>query len=207
MNSNKMLLSLTPWVAFSLIIGRRGADAAAIAALAAAALSLALLIRESQQGGVALIDLTGVTTFGGLAVLGYAGGAPVNDGIADYGRGASALILAAIMLASAVTVPFTEHYARESVPREYWQSSAFRTVNRRISALWGAVAALMGAGHLLAGWLDPATSPVVSPAPVDILLNWALPIALIGFAVHRTKQISDAAGREPEPSSLAVANR
>jgi hypothetical protein len=52
MNSNKMCLSLIPWAAFSVIINRRGADAAAIAALAAAALSLFFLVRESQKGGV-----------------------------------------------------------------------------------------------------------------------------------------------------------
>lgn len=194
MNSNKMFLSLIPWAVFSVIINRRGSDAAAIAALAAAALSLFFLARESQKGGVKIIDVTGVATFGALAFIGFSGGQSVTNWIADYGRGTAALVLAAIMLASSITVPFTEQYARESVPRESWTSPAFRSVNRKISALWGGAAAVMGAGHLLAGRLDPASNPVAGARPVDLILNWALPIALILFAVNRSKQISDAVG-------------
>jgi hypothetical protein len=196
MRSNKMFLSLIPWVLFSVIINRRGADAAAIAALAAAGLSLFFLIRDSQTSGVKIIDVTGVATFGALAFIGFSGGQSVTDWIADYGRGTAALLLAAIMLVSAITVPFTEQYAREAVPREDWTSPLFRAVNRKISALWGAVAAVMGAGHLLAGRLDPASNPVAGARPVDLILNWALPIALILFAVNRSKQISDAAGSD-----------
>jgi hypothetical protein len=193
MNSKKMFLSLIPWVLFSLIINRRGADAAAIAALAAAGLSFVFLVKDSQKG-VKVIDVTGVVTFGALALFGLAGGHPASDWIADYGRGSAALMLAVIMLASAVTVPFTESYAREMVPREHWRSPVFRSVNRRISALWGAVVAVMGLGHLLAGAIDPATNPAPGARPVDLVLNWALPIALILFAVKRTEQLSDAAG-------------
>jgi len=207
MSSNKMYLSLIPWVVFSVIINRRGADAAAIAALAAAALSLFFLIRESQKSGVKIIDLTGVATFGALAFAGFSGGQSVTDWIADYGRGTAALVLAAIMLLSAITVPFTAQYAREEVPREYWTSPVFRSVNRKISALWGGTAAVMGVGHLLAGRLDPASNPVAGARPVDLILNWVLPIALILFAVHRSKQISDAAGRDTTSSAMVTTGR
>ena len=205
MNSNKMFLSLIPWVVFSVIINRRGADAAAIAALAAAVLSLYFLVKQSQKGGVKTIDITGVATFGLLAFTGFSGGQSTTDWIADYGRGTAALVLAAIMLGSAITVPFTEQYARESVPREYWTSPVFRSVNRRISALWGGVAAVMGAGHLLAGRLDPASNPVAGARPVDLILNWALPIALILFAVNRSKQISQTAGSDTSVAPMAGA--
>lgn len=207
MNSNKMFLSLIPWVVFSVTINRRGADAAAIAALAAAALSLFFLIKESQRGRVKIIDITGVATFGALAFVGFSGGRSVTDWIADYGRGTAALVLAVIMLGSAITVPFTEQYARESVPREYWNSPVFRSINRKISALWGGVAAVMGAGHLLAGRLDPASNPVAGARPVDLILNWALPIALILFAVNQSKQIAEAAGSSSPVTSMAGADR
>ncbi len=141
-----------------------------------------------------MIDVTGVATFGALALIGFSGGQSATNRIADYGRGTAALVLAAIMLVSSVTMPFTEQYARESVPRQYRGSPVFRSVNRRISALWGGAAVIMGAGHLLAGRLDPASNPVTGARPVDLILNWALPIALILFAVNRSKQINDAAG-------------
>ena len=120
MNSKKMFLSLIPWVLFSVIINRRGADAAAIAALAAAALSLVFLVKDDQK--IKVIDVTGIVTFGALAALGFTGGHTVTNWIADYGRGSAAIVLAVIMLISAMTVPFTEQYARESIPRAYWSS-------------------------------------------------------------------------------------
>src|SRR3978361_1260213 len=97
MNSKKMFLSLIPWVVFSVVINRRGADAAAIAALAAAALSLVFLVKD-RESGIKVIDVPGVLTFGALAGLGFAGGPHVTAWIADYGRGSAALVLAALML-------------------------------------------------------------------------------------------------------------
>ncbi len=194
MNSKKMFLSLIPWLLFSVIINRHGANAAAIAALAAAALSLVFLVKDGQETGVKIIDATGVAIFGALAAIGFAGGQSVDNWIADYGRGTAALVLAAIMLGSALTIPFTEQYARESVPREYWGSPVFRAVNRKISALWGGVVAIMGLGHLLAGSIDPASNPNAGARPVDLIFNWVLPAALIFFAIKQTEQISTAAG-------------
>jgi len=204
MNSKKMFLSLVPWVLFSVVINRHGANAAAIAAAAAAVLSLVFLVKDNEQTGVKIIDVTGVLTFGSLAALGFVGGQSIDNWIADYGRGTSALVLAVIMLGSAITVPFTEAYARGSVPQEYWRSPVFRSVNRKISALWGVVVAIMGAGHLLAGAIDPASNPVSGARPVDLILNWGLPIALILFAVKQTQQLSDAAGGHPTTVSGAT---
>ena len=50
MNLKKMFLSLIPWAVFSVIINRRGADAAAVAALAAAGLSLVFLVKDRKNG-------------------------------------------------------------------------------------------------------------------------------------------------------------
>ena len=194
MNSQKMFLSLIPWLLFSVVINRHGANAAAIAALAAAALSLVLFVRDNELSGIKIIDVAGVVTFGVVAAFGFAGGQSVDNWIADYGRGSAALVLAVIMLGSAITVPFTEVYARGSVSREYWRSPVFRSVNRKISALWGGVVAIMGCGHLLGGAIDPASNPAVGTRPADLILNWALPAVLILFAVKQTRQLSDSAG-------------
>jgi hypothetical protein len=203
--TKKMFVSLIPWLVFTLVINRRGADAAAIAALAAAMLSLLFLVKHTRTGDVKLIDVTGVVAFGALAVLGFSCGPSVTEWIADYGRGAAALTLAVIMFASVMAVPFTEQYARESVPREHWNSPVFQAVNRKISVLWGGVGAVMGIAHLLAGAIDPASNPVPGARPVDLVLNWALPIALIMFAVNATQKISGAVGNDPPPAPTHLA--
>jgi hypothetical protein len=60
------------------------------------------LARDRRRGGVKIIDVTGVVTFGALAAAGLAGGPPTAAWIADYGRGSATALLAVIMLASAV---------------------------------------------------------------------------------------------------------
>ena len=42
--------------------------------------------------------------------------------LAGYGRALAAAILAAVIFLLLPVMPFTEQYARESVPREYWHS-------------------------------------------------------------------------------------
>lgn len=199
MNARKMFLSLIPWVLFSMLIQRHGANAAGIAALLAAGLAVIFLVKNGQHGGVKVIDVTGITTFGILAAACFAGGTSVTGWVADYGRGVSALVLAVVMLGSTLAVPFSEQYARETVPQQYWGSPAFRSVNRRISAVWGLLILVMAAGHLLAGTLGPATAPVAGSRPADLILNWVLPIGLIMLGVNRTRRISDAAAQQPHP--------
>lgn len=199
MNAKKMFLSLIPWLLFSMLIHRHGAQAAGIAALLAAGLAVFFLVKNSQHGSVKAIDVTGITTFGVLAAACFAGGTSVTGWVADYGRGISALVLAVVMLGSTLAVPFSEQYARETVPQQYWGSPVFRSVNRRISAVWGLIMLVMAAGHLLAGTLAPATAPAAGSGPVDLILNWVLPIGLIMLGINRTRRISGAATRQPHP--------
>jgi hypothetical protein len=42
---------------------------------------------------------------------------------------------------------FTEQFARESAPKEYWGSPTFKKINRVLSAGWGAAAARAPAGR------------------------------------------------------------
>jgi hypothetical protein len=199
MDAKKMFLSLIPWVLFSVVINRHGANEAAIAALLAAGLGLFFLIKNSQHGSVKIIDGTGVVTFGLLAFAGFSGGTSVDNWIADYGRGTSALVLAAVMLTSALTIPFSEQYARETVAREYWGAPVFRSINRRISAMWGLVLLVMGAGHLLAGAIDPASAPAAGARPVDLVLNWVLPAALILAGISYTTKTAASADPAGSP--------
>jgi hypothetical protein len=190
MNPKKMLTSLIPWVAFSLIVERGGGNAAVFGALAAVAIAAVLLVR-SRADGVKVLDVAGVGTFVALAVMAAAGSDSLRDQIANYGRGGSTLVLAAVMLGSVIVLPFTEQYARESVPRQYWNSPVFRSVNRRISLVWGAAVLVMGCGHLFAGHLQAdGNSSGNNSLAVKLVLNWGVPAALALTAMAFTNRIS-----------------
>ena len=197
MNPVKMLLSLIPWVAFSVILGRWGEGSAGEAALVAVALGLFLLAR-GRAAGIKLIDAAGVTTFAVLAASVFVGPEPAEHLVADYGRGLSALALALVMLGSVFFVPFTEQYARESVPQQYWGSPLFRAVNRRISLAWGVAVLIIAGGHLLAG--RSVMTPGRDALTVNLLLNWLVPIVLMLAAVAYTRRVA-AAARSQGPNS------
>jgi hypothetical protein len=204
MNIKQMLLSFVPWIAFSVLAQRGGAQGATAACLVATALAILFTVRNSKTSSVKLIDLTGIATFGVMTAVAAVGDTATDANVIDFGRGASALVLGAVMLISVAFVPFTEQYARESVPREYWGSPVFRAVNRRISAIWAAAILAMGFGHLIAGHLDPNSAPQAGSRPIDLLFNWVLPVLLVLGAMQLTNK---AVAASPSASSRAAVAR
>ena len=180
MNGKNILLGLAPWAAFTVLTGFIGADNVGYAALAACVASLVLGIAGAVRGGVKILDVAGVVTFGVVAVLGFTAG--IDTLLVDYARGAAALVLGLVMLVSAYTVPFTEQYAREHVDRRYWGSPVFRDLNRRISLVWAQVVLAMAGCHLTAGYLHVGHG---------LVLNWGIPVVLILWGVKRTEQIGE----------------
>jgi hypothetical protein len=54
----------------------------------------------------------------------------------SHGAGVG-LILGLIILILVPFIPFTEQFARESVPRSQWTSPTFKKINLGMSAAWG----------------------------------------------------------------------
>ncbi|WP_072803527.1 hypothetical protein [Rhodococcoides yunnanense] len=190
MNAKMMLLGLAPWALFSVLTERLGAGAVGVAALVACAGSLALAVTAARsKGGLKIIDVAGVATFGIIAAVAFVGGQGVDDALADFGRGGATFVLAAVMAISVVTIPFTEQYARDSVDPRYWGSPVFRAKNKTLSGLWAGVVFVMAICHLVAGVL--ASEADLSGAhPGNLVLNWIIPIALIVWAVKRTQAVA-----------------
>lgn len=82
---------------------------------------------------------------------------------------------------SLALVPFTAQYARESTPREYWDSPLFRKANRVLTLLWGSVFAVRAVLGLIA---------VHVPSGND-WLNWVIPVVLLVMAVGVTRSCPD----------------
>jgi hypothetical protein len=200
MKAGRMFLSLIPWVAFTVIVDRRGVDGVAFAAIAATVISLYFLIKNAADDGFKIIDVVGTATFGVLAVVALVGGSTVHEDAADFGRGGAALLLGVVMLASVFVLPFTEQYARPSVPREYWTSPQFRQINQKISAVWGGAVLLMGMGHVLSGIVSPV-SDGTALSGASLLLNWIIPVLLILGAVSYTKAASQRASTADRPEA------
>ncbi|MFC5064853.1 hypothetical protein [Actinomycetospora atypica] len=192
MSVKQILMGFLPWVVFSMVATRVGPGAVGMAALLALAVALVFVVRSVNRGeGAKLLEVTAVVTFAATAA--WALVSPTSDTfLAFYGRGAAALVLAAVLGISVLTRPFTEQYARASVPREYWDSPRFHAVNRRISAAWAGTVAVMGLGHLVAGALAVGGAEYggyLAARPGDLVLNWIIPGLLVVLTVRYTRRV------------------
>lgn len=186
-----MFVGFAPWILFSILTESYGADVVGWVALGACLLSLVLALYGARgRGGVKIIDLAGVATFGIIAIIAAFGDTGVDEVLANFGRSFAVFVLAGIMAISVVTIPFTEQYARDSVEPEYWHTPVFRSKNRAISALWAIVVFLIGAAHLIAEYWTWQADLAASHT-ANIVLNWVVPIVLVIFAVKRTRAIAE----------------
>ena len=175
-------IAFIPWILFSVVSRHDTLAAATIVALIAA---IAVAAPGIAYGRPKLLELGAVFTFAAFTsaalVVDPAGG----DFLVRYARAIAAGALALIALLSLLGTPFTEQYARETVPRELWGSPRFRQVNRRLTLTWACVFVTMVPSHLIAGALDTQRA--------NTIFNWIVPIVLIVWAAKRTEAVTAAA--------------
>ena len=177
-----LYIALVPWVLFTLLAQHSTLKVAAVIALIAA---VAIMIRSLTQGGLKLLELGAVVAFLGFTVIAFVADHATGLWLARYSRAIAAALLAAIAFGSLLFTPFTEQYARDSVPRQFWTSPTFKTTNRRLTTMWAWVFTAMVPFHVLAGAIDKK--------PTNILFNWVIPIGLIIWAAKRSDEIAASA--------------
>lgn len=172
-------LAFVPWVLFTLIAQHDSLPAASTVALvAAAAISLPSLLRRRPK----LLELAAVASFAAFTIVAVTADAAASADVARYARAIAASELALTAFGSLLFVPFTEQYARESVPRQWWSTTRFKQVNRRLTTLWGWVFAAMVPAHLIAGAMNTHRANTV--------FNWVIPIVLVVWAAKRTAAVA-----------------
>jgi hypothetical protein len=174
-------LAFVPWVLFTLITQHDTLKAAAITALIASVViaTPSVLARRPK-----LLELGAVIAFVGFTVASFIADPSATHWLERYARGIAALLLALIAFSSLLFIPFTEQYARESVPRQFWSSPRFKQINRQLTLMWGLVFLVMMVSHVIAGAIDTRRG--------NTIFNWVVPIVLIVWAVKRTGEVSAA---------------
>jgi len=187
------VIGFLPWIAFAFVAQRIAANAVAWSALLAVALTVVALALAARRHGPTTLNWVSLVLFGGIAVVGFAGDAQVDDWLYTWGRPLVGVLLGVFVLATASFRPFTEEYARQSTPREYWGTPAFRSINRVISAAWGAGLVVIGLAGMLVTALDEHATSLSSDHLVDLILNWVLPITVIWWLVSFSGSYPDRA--------------
>jgi hypothetical protein len=179
-----MYLAFLPWVVFSVITRHDTLKAAAVAALVA---SVAIAIPSLARRRPKVLELGAIVAFAAFTVVAFTADAAASHDIARYARAIAAGVLAVLAFGSLVFTPFTEQYARESVPRRFWSSPQFKQINRQLTLLWALVFVAMIPSHLVAGAIDTRRT--------NILFNWVVPVLLVVWAAKRTAQLSAVGGK------------
>ncbi|WP_369256667.1 hypothetical protein [Geodermatophilus amargosae] len=179
MTPASLALGFLPWIAFTFVAHRMAANAVAWSAVVAVAMTAVALAVARRRHAPTTLDTVSLVLFTAVAVVGFAGGAEVDDWLHTWGRPLVGVLLGLYMLATASVRPFTEEYARRSTPREHWGSPVFRSVNRVISAAWGAGLVVVGAAGVLVTVLDEEPVTRSSDHLAELVLNWVVPIAVI----------------------------
>jgi hypothetical protein len=175
-------VAFVPWVLFTLVTQHVSLPAAAVVALAA---SIVISLPAILAGRPKVLELGAVLAFAGFTAVAFAADPATSEWVVRYARAIAAGILALIAFGSLLFVPFTEQYARESVPRRFWSSAEFQHVNRRLTIMWAWVFVAMIPSHVIAGAIDTHRA--------NLIFNWAVPAVLIGWAAKRTASPSGVA--------------
>jgi hypothetical protein len=178
---SNIYIAFAPWILFGALTQRSELRVAAAAALAAAVAISFVSLRASRPK---VLEFGAIVAFTGLALAGLLVDSATADWLTRYARAIAAGLLALIAFGSLLWIPFTEQYARESVPRRLWASPRFKQINRRLTVMWGLVFTAMVPSHILAGAIDTHRA--------NTIFNWVVPVVLVVWAVKRTAAISGA---------------
>ncbi|MFE1878452.1 DUF3159 domain-containing protein [Streptomyces diastatochromogenes] len=182
-----VFLSFAPWIVFTVIAGPSTWEYAALAALVTA---LVLSGQDILHGRLSILDVTGIVFFAVICVLALALGRQQLLWLETYAQVIANGVIAVVALGSLFFQPFTEQYARRSAPPEVWDSPLFKRINRVLTAVWGAVFAVI----TVLGWLA-----IRIPSASD-WLNWVLPVALLVWAVNFTRRYPESQRGRALPS-------
>jgi hypothetical protein len=182
---NSIYIAFVPWVLFSVISRHDTMKAATLLALAAAVI---IAIPGIRNGRPKILELGTIAAFVAFTLVAFIVDPAANDWLERYGRAIAAALLALIAFGSlAIDMPFTEQYARESVPEQYWSSPRFKNVNRQLTLVWAVVFTLFVPSHIIAGYVNTQRS--------NTIFNWVIPIFLVVLAIKRTAAVSEEAGK------------
>jgi hypothetical protein len=187
------LVGFAPWIVFWVVSSPSSWEWAALGAFLTA---LILAIPDAVRRRPKILDVGTIAFFGVLSVLGAVLDRADLDWLEDWSQALSSGALAVIALGSLAVVPFTEQYARDSTPEEYWSSPTFKSVNRVLTLVWGLVFLVSAILGVIAEEADDGSD----------LLNWIIPIVLVVGAVKFTAWYPDyVTGDDEDPTAAGAA--
>ena len=199
MKSLTLILAFLPLIAFSLLARLLPHGYIGIAGLVAAVIALIAIATSHPVWPPKIINTCSLVLFTLIAVLGFTLGKGDDRWLATWGGAGVGLILGLIILALIPVMPFTEQFARESVPQAYWSSPTFKKINRVLSAGWGVAIFAIGLSRVAAAAVNGHTTRRLP----EILLGLVIPGAIILYMLKFSKNYPDRVAHEPAEAPVS----
>ena len=187
-----LILAFLPLVAFSLLARVLPAGDFGVAAIVAAAVAALALVTSRPVWPPKIITGLSLVLFLVLAVIGFAVRAD-DSWLATWGGAGVGVVLGLIIVALVPVMPFTEQFARESTPRQYWGSPTFTLINRVLSTAWGAAIIALGASRVVAAVIK---QPPAGPLIVQLLFSLFIPLAILIYMLKFSKSYPERVTRQ-----------
>jgi hypothetical protein len=179
-----LILGFLPLIAFSLLTKILPSGDVGVAGLVAALLALAVMLTSHPVWPPKILNACSFLLFTVLAVLGFSLDKGDKVWLATWPGGGVAIIIGAVILLLVPIIPFTEQYAKESVPKEEWGTPTFNRVNHGLSVAWGGSIVLIGFARVAAEAVARHSS---SHHVAQILLGAAVPAIIIVYMLKFTQ--------------------
>jgi uncharacterized membrane protein YkvI len=204
MKSLTLILAFLPLVVFSVLSRFLPHGYIGVAGLAAAVVALIAILTSHPIWPPKILNSCSLALFTLTAVLGFTLGKNDDRWLATWGGAGVGIILGLIILALIPVMPFTEQFARESVPQAQWSSPIFKKINRVLSAAWGVAIFGVGVSRVLAAAINGHTTRRLP----ETLLGLVVPLVIIVYMLRFSKSYPDrVAHHEPAQASAGQSGR
>jgi hypothetical protein len=178
---------IAPWVLMAIVAGPGRFEEAASAALGLALLTMWIGSRRGVP--VHLLEAFTLAYFGVLAILGLVAPERTIEWLELWSGELSNIALAAFAVTTLlIRRPFTLAYAKDTTPREHWDSPLFLRINYMISAAW--------AGAFVVSAISGGLGDAVLRDNNNFWTAWIVPLAALIFAGAFTEFYPDYATGE-----------
>ena len=189
-----LVIGFSPLIVFSLLTKILPSSDVGVAGLVAAVLALVAMVISRPLWPPKILNACSLVIFTVLAVLGFSLDKGDQSWLATWPGGGVAIILGAVILLLVPVIPFTEQYAKESVPREEWGSPTFKRVNHALSLAWGASIVVIGISRVLAEAVARHSS---GHHLAEILLGAGVPVIIIVYMLKFTQSYPEHVAHSP----------
>jgi hypothetical protein len=200
MKTLTLILAFAPLIVFSVLARLLPHGYIGVAGLAAAVVALIAIATSHPVWPPKILNTCSLALFTLIAILGFTLGTNDDRWLATWGGAGVGLILGLIILALVPVMPFTEQFARESVPQAYWSSPTFKKINRVLSTAWGLAIFAIGVSRVLAAAINGHTTRRLP----EILLGLVVPGAIILYMLKFSKDYPDRVTHDKQPTVPAA---